>query len=106
MTTPETRKYKIAAIPGDGIGREVVPEGLRAIEAAGRRFGFSAAFAEFRLELRSVSEDRANDARGWAGAASPVRRDFSGRGGISRRSRPYFAVGPADSDTARTFGST
>ena len=44
MTNSGTRKYKIAAIPGDGIGREVVPEGMRAIEAAGRRFGFSAAF--------------------------------------------------------------
>src|SRR5579862_8112312 len=41
------RKYKIAAIPGDGIGREVVPEGIRVIEAAGRRFGFSAAFHNF-----------------------------------------------------------
>src|ERR1700720_1439557 len=47
MTNSGMRKYKIAAIPGDGIGREVVPEGMRAIEAAGRRFGFSAAFETF-----------------------------------------------------------
>jgi tartrate dehydrogenase/decarboxylase/D-malate dehydrogenase len=32
-------RYRIAVIPGDGIGKEVVPEGLRALEAAGRRFG-------------------------------------------------------------------
>ncbi len=32
---------KIAVIPGDGIGNEVVPEGLRALEAAGRKFGLS-----------------------------------------------------------------
>src|SRR6202049_981674 len=31
--------YKIAVIPGDGIGKEVVPQGLRVLEAAGRRFG-------------------------------------------------------------------
>jgi tartrate dehydrogenase/decarboxylase/D-malate dehydrogenase len=31
--------YKIAVIPGDGIGREVVPEGIRVLEAAGSRFG-------------------------------------------------------------------
>jgi tartrate dehydrogenase/decarboxylase/D-malate dehydrogenase len=31
---------KIAAIPGDGIGKEVMPEGLRVLEAAARRFGF------------------------------------------------------------------
>ena len=28
-------KYKIAVIPGDGIGKEVMPEGIRAMEAAG-----------------------------------------------------------------------
>ncbi len=33
------KTYKIAVIPGDGIGKEVVPEGLRVLEAAGRRFG-------------------------------------------------------------------
>lgn len=32
--------YKIAVIPGDGIGQEVLPEGIRVLEAAGRRFGF------------------------------------------------------------------
>lgn len=31
--------YKIAVIAGDGIGREVVPEGIRVLEAAGSRFG-------------------------------------------------------------------
>ena len=35
------KTYKIAVIPGDGIGKEVVPEGLRVLEAAGRRFGLS-----------------------------------------------------------------
>jgi tartrate dehydrogenase/decarboxylase/D-malate dehydrogenase len=33
--------HKIAVIPGDGIGKEVMPEGLRVLEAAARRFGFS-----------------------------------------------------------------
>jgi tartrate dehydrogenase/decarboxylase/D-malate dehydrogenase len=32
---------KIAVIPGDGIGTEVIPEGLRVLEAAGRKFGLS-----------------------------------------------------------------
>lgn len=31
------KEYKIAVIPGDGIGKEVVPEGLRVLEAAGRK---------------------------------------------------------------------
>ncbi len=32
--------YRIAAIPGDGIGREVVPQGIRVLDAAAKRFGF------------------------------------------------------------------
>ena len=35
------RVYKIAVIPGDGIGKEVVPEGVRVLEAASRKFGFA-----------------------------------------------------------------
>ena len=35
-----SKTYKIAVIPGDGIGQEVMPEGLRALKAASRRFGF------------------------------------------------------------------
>ena len=31
---------RIAVIPGDGIGKEVVPEGLRVLDAAARKFGF------------------------------------------------------------------
>ena len=33
--------YQIAVIPGDGIGKEVMPEGLRAVQAAARRFGIA-----------------------------------------------------------------
>lgn len=32
-------KYSIAVIPGDGIGKEVVPEGIRVLEAVGTKFG-------------------------------------------------------------------
>jgi tartrate dehydrogenase/decarboxylase/D-malate dehydrogenase len=34
-----TPAHRIALIPGDGIGREVMPEGRRVLEAAARRFG-------------------------------------------------------------------
>jgi tartrate dehydrogenase/decarboxylase/D-malate dehydrogenase len=39
--------YKIALIPGDGIGTEVGPEGVRVLEAAARKFGFSLTFQSF-----------------------------------------------------------
>lgn len=37
----------IALIPGDGIGREVVPEGVRVLEALAARFGFEVKFEAF-----------------------------------------------------------
>ncbi len=41
------KSYKIAVIEGDGIGHEVVPEGVRVLEAAARRFGFSLSWQHF-----------------------------------------------------------
>ena len=34
------RTYKIAAVPGDGIGMETLPAGVHVMQAAARRFGF------------------------------------------------------------------
>jgi tartrate dehydrogenase/decarboxylase/D-malate dehydrogenase len=51
-------RYKVAVIETDGIGREVVPAGLRVLEAAGLRHDI-------------VLEDRPEDAGGWLG---PVTR--------------------------------
>ncbi|MFT4955572.1 MAG: tartrate dehydrogenase/decarboxylase/D-malate dehydrogenase, partial [Brevundimonas sp.] len=39
--------HRIAVIPGDGIGKEVVPEGLRVLEAVSQRFGCAFAFDTF-----------------------------------------------------------
>jgi tartrate dehydrogenase/decarboxylase/D-malate dehydrogenase len=41
------KSYKIAVIEGDGIGREVVPEGIRVLEAAARRFDLSFSWQHF-----------------------------------------------------------
>ncbi len=35
------KTHRIAVMPGDGIGKEVVPEGLRVLEAAAARHGFA-----------------------------------------------------------------
>jgi len=37
----DQRHYKIACIAGDGIGKEVMPEGVRALEQAASAFGFT-----------------------------------------------------------------
>src|SRR5262245_33471757 len=41
------KQYRIAVIPGDGIGKEVMPEGLRVIEAAAKKHGVSVKFDHF-----------------------------------------------------------
>jgi len=41
------KNYRVAVIEGDGIGREVVPEGIRVLEAAGRRFDLSFSWQHF-----------------------------------------------------------
>jgi tartrate dehydrogenase/decarboxylase/D-malate dehydrogenase len=41
------KSYKVAVIAGDGIGKEVVPEGIRVIDAAGQRFGFRCEWTPF-----------------------------------------------------------
>ncbi len=40
-------EYRIAVIPGDGIGREVIPEGIRVLEAAGAKHGVRLQWQEF-----------------------------------------------------------
>ena len=39
--------HRIAVMPGDGIGKETVPEGLRALEAAAKKFGIALEFRHF-----------------------------------------------------------
>jgi tartrate dehydrogenase/decarboxylase/D-malate dehydrogenase len=41
------KKYKVAVIPGDGIGKEVVPEGQKVLEAAARKHGFALNWQHF-----------------------------------------------------------
>jgi isocitrate/isopropylmalate dehydrogenase len=43
MTSP----YRIAVIPADGIGTEVMPEGLRVLETVGRAFDIDFVFEHF-----------------------------------------------------------
>ena len=40
-------KKRIAVIAGDGIGKEVMPEGIRVMDAAARNFGIDLQFGHF-----------------------------------------------------------
>ncbi len=59
-----TNSYRIAVIPGDGIGNEVMPEAIRVLEAAGRRFDLAFAWDDkdwscqrFAMTGRMMPED-------------------------------------------------
>ena len=76
----------IAVIPGDGIGKEVVPEGIRVLEVAGSRYGIDFNFDEFPWSCEDYKTSGAYDARGWVGSHPQPRLD------ISRSS--WFSGGP------------
>jgi tartrate dehydrogenase/decarboxylase / D-malate dehydrogenase len=50
------KTHRIAAIPGDGIGQEVVAEGIRVARAAAEAFGFGIAFEELPWSSRYYLE--------------------------------------------------
>lgn len=96
------KRYRIAVIPGDGIGKETVPEGLRVLATAGRRFGFELETSEYDWSCETyrrtgkmmpdngIAELRGSDAIflgavGWPGVPDhvslwglliPLRREF------------------------------
>ena len=96
------RKHRIAVIPGDGIGKETTPEGLRVLDAAARRFGFELELKEYDWSCETYAQtgkmmpddgmDRLKDsdsiflgAVGWPGVPDhvslwglliPIRRQF------------------------------
>jgi tartrate dehydrogenase/decarboxylase/D-malate dehydrogenase len=47
MSSTRQRPHRIAVIPGDGIGMEVMPEGLCSLQAAAQRFGLALEFQHF-----------------------------------------------------------
>jgi tartrate dehydrogenase/decarboxylase / D-malate dehydrogenase len=96
------KRYRIAVIPGDGIGKETVPEGLRVLDAAATRFGFELSHAHYDWSCETYQQtgammpadgmDRLRDsdsiflgAVGWPGVPDhislwglliPIRRGF------------------------------
>ncbi|HYC42195.1 MAG TPA: tartrate dehydrogenase [Noviherbaspirillum sp.] len=46
MSSTQQKPFRIAVIPGDGIGNEVMPEGMRVLRAAAERFGLNLEFKD------------------------------------------------------------
>ncbi|SDX67741.1 tartrate dehydrogenase/decarboxylase / D-malate dehydrogenase [Saccharopolyspora shandongensis] len=52
-----TTTYRIAVIPGDGIGKEVVPEGVRVLTAAHAGSGWRSTTAELGAAVADAVRD-------------------------------------------------
>ncbi len=72
--------HRIAVIAGDGIGKEVMPEGVRVLDAAARRFGIALALDHFDWSCDNY------DKHGWW--MPPDWRDRSAATTASSSARP------------------
>jgi len=93
------KTFKIAVIAGDGIGKEVVPEGIQVLEAAGKRFGFQFAWQPFDWSCERYAATGKMMPDGGLQQLRPFDAIFLGAG-ASQRARSYLALGLADSDSA------
>lgn len=50
------KTYKIAVIPGDGIGKEVIPEALKSIDAVSEKLGFKVEYTHFDWSCETYNE--------------------------------------------------
>lgn len=52
----QNKSYRISVIPGDGIGREVVPESVKVLDAVAARFGFALSYKAYDWSCESYKE--------------------------------------------------
>ena len=89
---PTMTTHRIAVIAGDGIGKEVMPEGLRVLEAAATRFGIALEVRPLRLlELGLLRTPRQDAARRLEGAHRRPRRDLLRRRRLASRRSPTMS---------------
>jgi tartrate dehydrogenase/decarboxylase/D-malate dehydrogenase len=89
--------HRIAVIPGDGIGKEVMPEGVRVLEAVGRKFGIRYDWHEYDWNCDYYPAARPDDAGGLVRNADAVGCDLLRRCRLARdRARSRVALGIAD----------
>ena len=93
------KTYAIATIPGDGIGKEVVPAGQQVLEAlAAASNSVPLRVRELRLGRRLLPRARRDDAGRRPGRAPRQGRHPVRLGRRPAHPRPHHAVGPAPED--------
>ena len=99
--TDRPRRYRIAAIPGDGIGKETVPEGIRVLDAAAARFGFTLDYAHYDWSCETYHRTGAMMPADGLDQLREQRRDPARRGRVSGGAGSRLALGAADPDPPR-----
>ena len=94
------RSYRIAVVPGDGIGREVTPAALEVLEAAGQRYGFRLEPTEYAWGCDYFVEHGRMMAPDGLERLRDSDAILLGAVGRAGRARPRLAVGAADPDPA------
>ena len=67
---------KIAVIPGDGIGKEVMPEGLRVLDAAATKFNIALQWDHFDWNCDYYLKHGTMMPENWKVSDRTARRDF------------------------------
>jgi tartrate dehydrogenase/decarboxylase/D-malate dehydrogenase len=89
-------KKRIAVIAGDGIGKEVMPEGMRVVDAAARKFGIDLPSTSSIFPAGTTARSTARPAGRLEGPDRRPRRHLLRRGRLAREDpRPRVAVGLA-----------
>jgi len=70
--------HRIAVIPGDGIGKEVVPEGLRVLETTAAKFGIALEFRHFDWDCDRYARTGRMMPEDWFETLSPFDAIFYG----------------------------
>jgi tartrate dehydrogenase/decarboxylase / D-malate dehydrogenase len=70
--------HRIAVIPGDGIGKEVVPEGLRVLEKTAAKFGIALEYAHFDWSCDHYARTGRMMPEDWFETLSPFETIFYG----------------------------
>ena len=86
----DDKTYKIAVIAGDGIGKEVIPAGIAALEAATSGSRRLAVVHRPSVGLRVLSQARPDARRRRVRSARQVRRDLSRRHRRADRARSHL----------------
>ena len=92
--------YHIAVIPGDGIGREVMPEGIRILEAIGRRFDIQFHWRHFDWSCETYQQTGRMMPQDGIAQLQDHDAIYLGAVGFPRRARPYFFMGIIAADSA------